>query len=259
MRGERLSSNNKSKKLALSLEQASILVQKYRPFVQAIAYKLAPTFPSFIDVEDLISVGCIGLLEAATRYDSTLNVPFKQFAVFRIRGAMLDELRRQDFLPRRARQQFKKICNEIERVEKTKGKRPSNSELATSTNIPKEKIEKLRNSPLFIYCSGMEKSDNIMQERLMDDTGSPQTDPYEFTVFQDIQLLMAEALKNMSDMEQTLMRMYYFEGKGLKEIGVYLGLSESRISQLRTKGLLRLRNLLRSSLKASEIEELLAA
>ena len=250
---------NKPKTTNYCSEEAAALVREYKPFVRIIAYKYSNKLPSSMEMEDLMSVGCIGLLEAATRYDSSLGVPFKQFAAFRIRGAMLDEIRRHDFLPRRVRQQFKKMLSEIDRVEKTKGEHPSSLELANSMNISREKVEELRNRPLFISCSDSEKTDYILRNSLPEEPGSPQTDPCEFTVFQNIQFIIAEALAHMSDREQTLIQMYYFEDKGLKEIGLHLGLSESRISQMRTQGLAQLKKVLMSSLAANEAEELLAA
>ncbi len=224
------------------------IVIKYSPLVKYVANNMQKTIGNQknINFDDLVSSGGFGLLDAIEKYDSNFNTKFKTYAVTRINGAILDELRKQDYLPRSIRQEAKEI-------EKTRTVLEAHY---TRTITPEEVCEKL-GIPMVKYNQIMKKVTESSPTSLNDiryidndssgisiaDTlkASDKTSPEYMAEREDVKKKIVEAIKNLSEKEQQVLILYYYDDLTLKEIGAVFGATESRISQIHTKALQALR------------------
>lgn len=225
------------------------LVRKYAPLVKKVAYRMVHRLPSSVDVEDLISVGTIGLLQAIEAFDDQKGTRFESFAEFRIKGAMLDELRTYDFMSRTARQKLNKIERAVETLEQDLGRTPTPDEVAEATGLKLKNVERLmaENDQLaFLTLDdlGVLPADRteVASELL---TQSRPGDPFGSVLVQQLREKLVEALESMPDRLRMVMALYYYNDLNFKEIGRVLDLTESRISQLHSEAIKHLRKRLR--------------
>jgi len=227
------------------LEKNQYVVQ-YAPLVKRIAYHLMARLPASVQVDDLIQVGMIGLLDAASNYDDTQGAQFETYAVQRIRGAMLDELRQCDWLPRSARKMLRQIETAMNTLEQRVCRAPTEREVADELHVSLDDYQQMlldaRGCQLLHYedLHGGEDED-FFERHCADDSAEP------FAKLQDgrFREKLIEAIGILPEREKLMMAMYYEEELNLREIGEVLGVSESRVCQLHSQAMARLRSKLK--------------
>jgi RNA polymerase sigma factor for flagellar operon FliA len=213
--------------------------------------------PPHISVDDLISAGVIGLMDALTKFDPEKKVEFKTYAEFRIRGAMLDELRSMDWVPRSVRQKATQIERAIQQLEKKKGRSVEDEEIASEIGISLDAYyETMKNlhglSPLDME-EVQRRFPRLSLEDILDSlVDSEENDPFHQYSFKELKKILSRAIEGLSSKEKMVVSLYYYEELTLKEIGEVLGLTESRICQIHTKGVLKLRAELKQYLEDAQ-------
>ena len=217
-------------------------VNKYAPLVKRIAYHMMARLPASVEVDDLIQVGLIGLMDAVSRFDGTQGAQFESYATQRVRGAMLDELREADWLPRHVRQKSRQIEAAIHRLEQRNGKSPSEQEISAEMGLSIDQYQSMlgdvRCSQLLYYEDFSDEDSASFLERYLVD-GSD--DPLAVLEEEGFRGSLVAAIHHLPERERGMMGMYYEQDMNLKEIGVVLGVSESRVCQLHSQAVARLR------------------
>ncbi|MDD5404362.1 MAG: RNA polymerase sigma factor FliA [Sulfuricella sp.] len=233
------------------LQSREQYVVQYAPLVKRIAHHLAARLPSCVEVDDLIQAGLIGLLDAVGNYDPSQGAQFETYATQRIRGAMLDELREADWAPRSARRSMRAVEAAIHRLEQKMGRQPGEQELANELKIPlaafQQMLQDARGHQLVYYEDFQAEGEDDFLERHVADQ---RPDPLGQIENGDFRAALVEAIKVLPEREQLLMSLYYEEELNLKEIGAVLGVTESRVSQLHSQAVARLRSRLKDWLGA---------
>ena len=222
------------------------LVIHYSYLVKYMANRLAINLPPFVERDELISCGTEGLIEAADKYDYQRRVKFETYAIARIKGAMIDALRAMDWVPVSVRQKSKELEKAYSRIEVRLGRNATDQEVAQELGITMEQYQiLLRDVSLatILYLEDFLPGEEGSQSRrimdlIRDDQAENALNMAELT---DTRRLLAEAISRLPEKEKLVLELYYYEGLNLKEIGAVMGLSESRISQLHSKSILRLR------------------
>jgi len=224
------------------------LIRQYSPLVRRLAHHMMAKLPPSVEVDDLIQVGLIGLSEALTRYEATQGVQFETFATQRIRGAMIDELRENDWMSRGSRKSQKDIEIALRRLEHRLGRSPSESEIAAemgmSLNDYQTLLGKVQGTQL-VYLEDMtggEGEDSFLDRHMVDTDANPM----ELLRDQRIRQSLVEAIKGLPEREQYIMSMYYEKDMNLKEIAAVLSITESRVCQLHSQSIARLRAKMRA-------------
>lgn len=229
-----------------SPELRDAFIRKYMPLVKYVAGKVATGMPGSVEFDDLVGFGQFGLLDAINKYDPEKNVKFKTYAVTRIRGSMIDELRVLDWVPRSVRQKAREIEDAIVEVESRLGRPATDSEIAASMGISEEEFQQtvMRVSGTSVlslddvWYSG-DDSDHVS---IGDSIESPSSfNPDVIVEREEIRRVIIESIKELPKKEKMVLVLYYHEDLTFKEIGQVLNVSESRISQLHTKANMRLR------------------
>ncbi len=221
-------------------------VLKFAPLVKRIAHHMMASLPSSVEIDDIIQSGMIGLLDAARRYTETEGAQFETYAVQRIRGAMLDSLRQADWLPRSLRQSLRRIEQTISRLEQAHCRPPTENELAAALNMTladyQHLLQEARGYQLVSYEDFKGGEEESFIDRYCSD-GRP--DPLAFLADRAMREELADAIDALPEREKRVMGLYYEQELNLREIGEILGVSESRICQLHTQAIARLRTRLR--------------
>ena len=234
---------------AEALAERDRLIHEYAPLVKTIAGRLGARLPSHVSQDDLLSAGIMGLLDAIEKFDSEKGVEFKSYAEFRIRGAMLDELRSMDWVPRSVRRNAKRLQEAYVRVEKEKMRPAEDAEVATAMGITLEEFYQiLDESKGMTLLSKDELGDLIGMHELSEKSSMSRStgDPVDSLNLREIREVTTRAIERLPQNEKTVVALYYYEELTMKEIGKIMGYTESRVSQLHTKAVLRLRNSLKS-------------
>ena len=226
------------------------LIRQYLPLVRRLANHMIAKLPPNVELDDLVQVGMIGLTEALSRYEATQGVQFETFATQRIRGAMLDELREGDWMSRSSRKSQKDIERAVQRLEQKLGRSPLESEIAQEMEMSladyQSLLGKVRGTQL-VYLEDMAHGDSDdgdgFLERHLADTG---TDPVNLLRDQRLRAALVSAIQTLPEREQYIMGMYYEHDMNLKEIAAVLGVTESRVCQLHSQSIARLRAKMRS-------------
>ena len=221
----------------------SNLVEAYAPLVKRIAFQLMSKLPASVDVDDLIQNGMMGLLDALGRYEQGLGAQFETYAAQRIRGAMLDGLRENDWLPRSLRRDMRRIESAIHSLEQQFGRQPSETELAQSLDMPLEDYQRMLQDArghqlVYLEDFNREEDDDYLDRHL----AQADSNPLDLLEDADMRRRLVSAIEQLPEREQMVMALYYDEELNLREIGEVLGVTESRVSQLHTKAVLRLRS-----------------
>ena len=225
------------------------MIKQYQPLVRRLAHHMMAKLPANVQVDDLIQVGLLGLSDALTRYEAAQGVQFETFATQRIRGAMLDELRGNDWMSRGSRKSQKEIEQAMRRLEHTLGRSPIESEIAAELNMSlidyQTLLGKVRGTQL-VYIEdmarGQDDEDSFLDRHVADETA----DPLSMLRDQRIRQALVQAIKNLPEREQFIMSMYYGQDMNLKEIAAVLEVTESRVCQLHSQSIARLRAKMRS-------------
>lgn len=221
-------------------------IESYLPLVKRIAGRLAISLPAHVDEDDLVGYGVFGLLDALDRFDVGRGVKFETYATLRIRGAIIDGLRAMDWVPHSARQRVKKVQEAFQNVEARVGRPALEEEVAAALDMDENDLKGVLITAQMLNLISLD--DGIMGEN-GEGNGSPYdvlVDPGAQEAFKDIEnderkQLLAEAVKKLPEKEKLVIALYYQEELTLKEIAAVLKLSESRISQLHSQAILRLR------------------
>jgi RNA polymerase sigma factor for flagellar operon FliA len=217
-------------------------ISKYAPLVKRIAYHMMARLPASVEVDDLIQVGLIGLMDAVGRFDGTQGAQFESYATQRIRGAMLDELREADWLPRHVRQKSRQIESAIHRLEQRNGKSPTEQEISAELGMAIDQYQSMlgdvKCSQLLYYEDFSDEDSASFLERYLVDGSNDPLAVLEDEGFRDS---LIAAIHHLPERERSMMGMYYEQDMNLKEIGAVLGVSESRVCQLHSQAVARLR------------------
>ncbi len=227
----------------------SALIKQYQPLVRRLAHYMMAKLPASVEVDDLIQVGLIGLADALSRYESAQGVQFETFATQRIRGAMLDELRGNDWMSRGSRKSQKEIETTMRRLEHRLGRSPIESEIAAEMGMSLADYQgllgKVRGTQL-VYLEDMsrngEEDDSFLDRHVADS----EADPMNMLRDHRLRESLVAAIKSLPEREQYIMSMYYEQDMNLKEIAAVLDVTESRICQLHSQSIARLRAKMRS-------------
>lgn len=223
-----------------SMEARQELIVKYLPQVKYQAGRLKMIAPDFIEQDDLESYGVIGLIDAVHKYDYKKGIKFKTYASRRIRGEIIDHLRKLDWLPHNVRREGKRLKSAADKFFQKYGRRPSVDELATALDISKEKVSNLY---YLIYSSQwVSVYEEIGEVRLLDLLKEDHKNQPEIVYHKrDSERLLAEAITHLSESERLVVSLFYYEGLTQSEIAEVMKLSSARVSQLHKKAIYRLR------------------
>jgi RNA polymerase sigma factor for flagellar operon FliA len=225
------------------------MIKQYQPLVRRLAHHMMAKLPANVQVDDLIQVGLIGLSDALVRYEAAQGVQFETFATQRIRGAMLDELRDNDWMSRGSRKSQKDIEQALRRLEHRLGRSPLESEIAAELGMSladyQSLLSKVRGTQL-VYLEdmgrGSEDDDSFLDHHVAD----AEVDPMNMLGNQRLRQALVAAITTLPEREQLIMSMYYEQDMNLKEIAAVLGVTESRICQLHSQSIARLRAKMRA-------------
>jgi RNA polymerase sigma factor FliA len=224
------------------------LVVAYSPMVKFVAGRLGAGLPSHVDDADLISYGLMGLIGAIERFEPERGIKFETFAMTRIRGAIIDELRSLDWVPRSVRSRAREIEAAQAKLEHELQRAPSEAELAARLDISEEELQtsllEIANSSVYALDELWTVSDSSGdQVSLLDTISDPRAeDPQESLASSEVKDRLTEAISSLPEREQLVVALYYYENLILREIGEVLGVTESRVSQLHTKAVMRLKS-----------------
>jgi RNA polymerase sigma factor FliA len=230
------------------------LILAYSPLVKYVAGRMSSGLPAHIEEGDLVSYGLLGLIGALDRFDLSRNIKFETYAISRIKGSIIDELRALDWVPRSVRSWARKVEAAVTRLENELMRAPTDEETAAALGIDVDEFQEILAQ---ISCSSVVALDEFWdsmvtgQDRVnLIDTirDSEAPDPSRAYRIQNIKETLAGAIQRLPEREKIVIGLYYYEGMTLKEIGEVLGVTESRVSQLHTKAILRLRGRIKEEL-----------
>ncbi|OFZ21091.1 MAG: RNA polymerase subunit sigma [Bdellovibrionales bacterium GWB1_55_8] len=226
------------------------LVLEYAPLIKYIAQKIAARLPANIELDDLMSSGVIGLMDAIEKYDSNRDNKFKTYAEFRIRGAILDELRAQDWVPRSVREKAKLLERCYNKIEQQKGRQATDEEVCEELKITQDEYHDLLNQVRSVSLLSYDDILNFSKsdKRLLHgagENGSKVPTPFSEVTLASIKRMIADSIRDLPEKQRLVLSLYYYEDLNLKEIGKVLDVTESRVSQLHTQAILRLKSKLR--------------
>lgn len=225
-------------------QQASpdINVEEYAPLVKRIAHHMMVRMPACVQVEDLIQAGMVGLLEAAQKYDASRGASFETYAGIRIRGAIVDEMRRGDWVPRSVHRNARRVSDAINAVESREGRDASDQEVADELGVDINEYHAIlsdsASSRLFSFEESFGDDDSY---NASEGLSLPFVSPLEGFQRESLKQSLAQAITQLPERERLVLALYYDEELNLKEIGQIIGVSESRVSQIHSQAALRLR------------------
>lgn len=228
------------------------LIMDYAPLIRFVAQRIAARLPSNIEIDDLISAGVIGLMDAIEKYDPSRDNKFKTYAEFRIRGAILDELRSQDWVPRSVRDKAKKIDRTYAELEQRFGRTVSDAEISDALGMHLgeyyEMIAKVKAVTLLSIdeLSGQGNQDKKSLLECLENVNSK--NPFTQLKSKGVRDLLVKHIEDLPEKQKLVLSLYYYEDLNLKEIGKVLDVTESRVSQLHTQAVTKLRAKLKSTL-----------
>ncbi|MBL8413384.1 MAG: RNA polymerase sigma factor FliA [Propionivibrio sp.] len=218
------------------------LVQRFAPLVKRIAYHLMARLPSSVQVDDLIQNGMMGLLDAINRFEAGMGAQFETYAAQRVRGAMLDGLRENDWLPRSLRRDFRRIEVAISQLEQEYGRTPGEQELADALDMTladyQKMLQEARGHQLISFEDLVEDGDENFLERHLTDNAS---EPSRILEDESLRQMLVQGIELLPEREKLMMALYYEQDLNLREIGEVMGVTESRVCQLHSQAVVRLR------------------
>lgn len=236
----------------LSAEKRNELILTYTPLIKYIAARLAARLPAQVSLDDLISCGIIGLIDAINKFDVSKNVQFKTYAEFRVKGAMLDELRALDWVPRSVRRKTTDLEKAYADIEKQTGRPATDEEVAQTMGLGLDDFYKLLDETKSVTFMDIEflrqKTTEANDPTLAETFAMDDRDPFTAINLAQIRELIAGAISDLPEKEKLTVSLYYQDELTMKEIGEVLGYTESRISQMHSKAMFRLRTKLKKTL-----------
>lgn len=223
------------------------LITEYLPYVKRIVQRLAVHLPSTVDIDDLMNVGVIGLIQAVDRYDPRRDNKFMTYAIFRIKGAVLSELRARDFLSRSNRRKIRELESAYLRLEQKLGREADDQEVARELGVDLEQVYRTKqmSSISFISLEELGVSSRDEKEKLLSYLINNEDDALSMTKLKELKEAIAQAIKQLPEKERLVISLYYLDELTMKETGKVLGITESRVSQIHSQAILHLRTKLR--------------
>jgi RNA polymerase sigma factor for flagellar operon FliA len=224
------------------------IIAEYLPYVSRIVNRIATHLPPTVEVGDLVNVGIIGLIQAIERYDPARDNKFMTYAVFRIKGAVLSELRSRDYLGRTTRQKIRSLEKAYLKLEQQLGREVADEEVAKEMDIDLDQFYQIKRMSSISFISFEEIGYAVKEDKeaflheLMSDEND---DALSMTTVKEIKVALAEHIEDLPEKERLVISMYYSDEMTMKEIGMALNITESRVSQIHSQAVLRLRNKLR--------------
>lgn len=235
------------------------LILVYSPLVKYVAGRMGTGLPAHVEEDDLISYGLLGLMDAVERYDTTRKIKFETYAISRIKGSIIDELRSMDWVPRSVRSWARKVERAVTDLENRLKRAPSDPEIAAELEVTEDELENILTQVSHASIVALDEfwtisgsgGDKVALIDTVQDFSSPE--PAQKYGIQAMKERLAEAIKRLPEREKTVIGLYYYEGLTLKEIGEVLGVTESRVSQLHTKAILRLKGRIKDDLSSGSL------
>ncbi len=224
------------------------IILKYAPLIKYIASRIATRLPMHVDIQDMINSGVLGLMDAIEKYDPEKGVKFETYAEYRIKGSILDSLRAMDWVPRSVRKVATLLENTYVDLEKKLGRPATDEEAAQAMNIEVDKFHKIVNRVSSVSMVSLERdnrndsSKHSLLERLIPDDHKNANDKLDVEELRDV---LTQSIERLPEKEKMVVSLYYYNELTMKEIGTILNLTESRVSQIHTKAVIRLRGKLK--------------
>lgn len=241
-------------RLPLDDAERERLLLEHLPQVQYIARRIHDRLPPQVLLEDLVHAGILGLMDAVRKYDPAKNVQLKHYAEFRIRGAILDSLRQVDWSPRTLRRQARRLEQAVSNCKARLGRDPSEPEIAVELEMPLKDLQHLLGDLRGLDIGSLEADSSEFgngEERIQSRPGVTEEDPFQKTFRSEMTSLLEKAIGELPDRERRVLALYHFEELTMKEVGAVLGIGESRVSQIHSTALIRMRARLRELLDRS--------
>lgn len=223
------------------------MIVEYLPLVKFVASRIASRLPSHIELNDLINSGIIGLIDAIEKFDASRKIKFKTYAEFRIKGAILDELRALDWVPRSTRQKASRLERAYAELEQMLGRAASDAEMMEFLGISLEEFDQLVREARGVALISLDElqggdHDENFERNLLEYLADPEhMSPAQVMNLDQVYKIVADAIDQLPEKERLVISLYYYEELTMKEIGEILSITESRVSQIHTKAILRLR------------------
>lgn len=221
------------------------LIIEYAQLVRLVAGRLSMYLGHNVEYDDLVSYGIFGLIDAIDKFNLEKNVKFETYASLRIRGAILDQIRKMDWIPRTVRQRQRKIDEAIKNIELRTGKTANDADLAKELSISEDELCSWQSQLKVTNVVSLDEFDESGPEPVMDAAhNSHYAQPEEIVTQEELKTMLVKSLDNLTEKERRVIELYYYEDLTLKEISNILEVSESRVSQLHTKGLIKMRKVM---------------
>ncbi len=218
------------------------LILAYAQLVKLVAGRLSMYLGHNVEYDDLVSYGIFGLIDAIDKFDMTKNVKFETYASLRIRGAILDQIRKMDWIPRTVRQRQRKIDEAIKQVEMRTGKTATDEEIALELGVSEDELVSWQSQLKVTNVVSLSEFEEQGQEPAMENVNKNRfSQPEDVVEEKELKQKLVESLELLTEKERRVIELYYYEDLTLKEISLVLEVSESRVSQLHTKALLKMR------------------
>ncbi|WP_127718028.1 FliA/WhiG family RNA polymerase sigma factor [Halobacteriovorax sp. HLS] len=232
------------------------IIIEYAPLIKYIAQKIASRLPSNVELDDLISCGVIGLMDAIEKFDPSRDNKFKTYAEFRIRGSILDELRAQDWVPRSVREKAKLVERAYAKIEAAEGRPATDEEMCAELGVNQDEFYDLINKAKSVSVLNIDdsasfnKGDKKLIAGLMED--SKNSNPFTAVANKNSRDKIKEGIAQLPEKQRLVLSLYYYEDLNLKEIGQVLDVTESRVSQLHTQAIMKLKVKLKTTFDSVE-------
>lgn len=224
------------------------MVEKHAPMVKRIAYHLKSRMPANVQLDDLIQAGMMGLLEAAKKYDVVHGASFETYASIRIRGAMLDDLRKNDWAPRSVHSNNRRVAEVVREIENKTGRDARDTEIAQALGMELDEYYRILQDASDHKILSFEDVGSG-EDSFLDSIPNPQSEPLEILQKADMQTQVATAIASLPERERLVMALYYDQELNLREIGAVIGVSESRVSQIHSQAIIRLQSRLAQTIR----------
>ena len=237
----------------ITTEERDRLILEHYPMVRRVAYRMVSRYPSCVEADDLVTIGTLGLIDAVDGFEESRSISFSAYARIRVQGAILDELRKNDWVPRSVRNRSSRIRDGKQHLLKDLGREPTIGELAVYLEVDEKRLIEMINSSTVRTLVSMEEGsdqDDAVHQGLV----SHEPTPMEISARQKVRNLVKSALHELPERERHIVDLYYFQELTFKEIGQVLCVTESRISQLHSRLKRRLLSRLDGQLVESDLE-----
>jgi RNA polymerase sigma factor FliA len=227
-------------------------IEEFIPIIKNLAYKISKGFEDNCIIDDLISAGIMGLLEAMEKFDTSRGIKLNTFAYLRIRGAMIDELRSRDWFPRSARSKAKKIGEVIRKLENKLGRYPAEEEVAEALNMdPEDYLAMLKDygNLSVLSIEGLSEVSGEDRDRIIQYVIEESDDPEKYAEFHEIERLLAQEMERLPERQKLVLSLYYLEDLNMKEIAGIIGITEARVCQIHSQAIITMRASMKKYLK----------